>query len=199
LKLCGDGRLGERLILASGFFQQGLWGYEILADALLGAITNGRSGIKTVDVIGAMAGHGAWLGGFNRFVQRLRNVHQFAVTARIARTRKWHAKIAMRLDEGAPTAAIIGSSNLTRPSYAVAPVVNNQGWNYECDVTLWKNKELNKVFRDVDEIPDDRWIIAAIRDPKIRQPTEAKKLQQLFAQVELLTERSRIVRNPRTK
>jgi hypothetical protein len=46
----------------------------------------------------------------------------------------WHAKVAVRADQGRPFAAIIGSSNLTSTAYGVYP--NNYNW--ECDVLIWR-------------------------------------------------------------
>jgi len=59
----------------------------------------------------------------------------------------WHAKIALRVIDDQPIAAIIGSSNITRPPYCERPYLRASTWNYECDVLIWTDQvEYNATF-----------------------------------------------------
>lgn len=54
LKLCSMS-IGDGLILCSGYFQEGLYNYEILADDLLAAIQSSGK-IQNVELRGLMSG-----------------------------------------------------------------------------------------------------------------------------------------------
>jgi hypothetical protein len=67
----------------------------------------------------------------------------------MSKRKRWHAKIAIKLKDGSPKAAIIGSSNLTRPAYSEG----YSAFNNECDVVLWVDEpSANEHFRPT---PDD--------------------------------------------
>lgn len=138
---------GDTLILASGFFQEDpTRDYSILGDRLLEAIKNNNR-IKEIQVVGAMRSPAP----FHVFCERLQeNWDGELITKRAS---NWHAKIAMKLKPQlldtnnivkVPVCALIGSSNLTRPSYGVSgdrpPMVTSSlRFNYECDVLIFSN------------------------------------------------------------
>jgi hypothetical protein len=179
--LCGA-RIGSQLILGSGYFQENLRGspYSILQDNLLAAIT-GNSGLTRIEVYGAkLNGNGPWRVSFTNFVQRLRN-SRIPTRAFLARRMNWHAKVALRIGRRGPVAAIIGSSNLTRPAYGIRPL---RSWNYECDVTIWlPTKTCMNTFSKNSAAHNESIIMTAILDPQVEQPNEEEQLRRLLEQV----------------
>lgn len=176
LQLCSMPH-GDELILCSGFFQEVRGGYRILSDQLLAAIQQSGQ-ISKVELYGCMNSW-SWPARYAAFRRRLTRA-QFQVRAFQARNHQWHAKIAMRLVNGKPIAAIIGSSNLTRPPFGIAPMPS---WNYECDVTIWDNQAaLNEVFRPEEAITDrENFLIAAELAAGVTQPDELSRLTELLA------------------
>ncbi|RME56753.1 hypothetical protein D6779_10040, partial [Candidatus Parcubacteria bacterium] len=67
-------------------------------------------GQEIITVAGKLDGF--WLEHYQNFVRRLRQAG-LQVKAYVAPRKNWHAKIAIRIRNEQPIAAIIGSSNLT--------------------------------------------------------------------------------------
>jgi hypothetical protein len=99
------------------------------------------------------------------------------VDAFVAPRLNWHAKVAVRLDNGGmAAAAIVGSSNLTGPAYRES----GGNWNYECDVTLWRSElSLDAHFR-VPPPSDPFEQMIAVLDPNVDQRDEAERLRMLL-------------------
>lgn len=98
----------------------------------------------------------------------------------MAQRHNWHAKIAMRLDDEVPVAAIIGSSNLTGPAYRR----NWENWNFEGDVLIWRSDPtLDSYFRSPFQTPSRFGDIHLVLDPGVRQPDEEAQMIALFKDV----------------
>ncbi|MFC8560232.1 hypothetical protein [Peribacillus frigoritolerans] len=98
---------------------------------------------------------------YQEFVNGLRShgsVGGFKVDAYREKNDKWHSKIAIKVRNGEPIAAIIGSSNLTIPAYgekcncptSSGPCPTHAWISYkghfpfECDVLFWDEKQIKK-------------------------------------------------------
>ncbi|MCS6880723.1 MAG: phospholipase D-like domain-containing protein [Oscillochloridaceae bacterium] len=136
-------RDADDLVLCSGYIWEPAAGYKykILDDKLLDVLLRGCKGKRIITIAGKLDKQ--WLDHYKNFVRRLRQKDLY-VKPYLAPKRNWHAKIAIRLKQGKPIAAIIGSSNLTGPAYSE----NGYSWNFECDVLIWENSSrLNQLFK----------------------------------------------------
>jgi hypothetical protein len=129
---------GADMVLCSGYIWEPDYGYSVLSDDLLRVIAEGIGTNQVMTIAGKFDSRGPinWLQHYRNFCARLKEAG-VRVSAVVAPTRNWHAKIAMRMDAtGSPLAAIVGSSNLTGPAYGEG----RESWNYECDVTIWRDE-----------------------------------------------------------
>ena len=129
----------NKLVLSSGYIQEICYrnSYSILDDDLLLNIQNGlvsNSNYRFVTIAG-MFKNPRWQIQYNNFIHKLQ-INNINVTSINIRRKNWHAKIAVKLRNNIPVAAIIGSSNLTKNAYGI----NFPNFNYECDVTMWSRK-----------------------------------------------------------
>lgn len=175
-----DSPRGDAVVLCTGYVTEGekQHYYSVLNDKLLQALKTGAS--SGLEVYGGMLKPDWSADNFSRFVERLIEAG-LPVQAFVSETKRWHAKIALRLEENRPIAAIIGSSNLTGAAYA-----ENQpfDWNYECDVTIWLDEtDLNAYFSQRPTDVDDLDWLAAILDPDLEQANEEKRLLSLLDEV----------------
>lgn len=182
------------LILCTGYIteqeQKGYYG--VLGDELLTALENGCywGSIKTI--AGKFGSDNDknqsrpsptstfWLTCYRTFVERIEKAG-LAIDAYIATELNWHAKIAICLDsKKEPIAAIIGSSNLTGPAYGI-----NRGWNYECDVTIWRpDVHLNNTLGKPDTDMVDFEFLSALVNSEVAQPNEIAFMNRLKEDVE---------------
>jgi hypothetical protein len=181
LEICSIPGHGD-LVLCSGYIWEST-GYSVLDDDLLRAMRSGLAGNQIICVAGKLAITPVnWVQHYKDFVAKLR-AQGIKVTAYIAPKRNWHAKIAVRLDKaGQPIVAMVGSSNLTGPAYGE----NRYSWNYECDVTLWRDKRKWDASLSQGRVPpsDPYTLIAAIPDPEIpTQPSVADRLVVLVEDI----------------
>lgn len=169
---------GDSVLLCSGYIWEPLSGYKVLDDDLLTCLTNGCSSGHIVTVAGKLDNE-MWKDFYRNFVQRLR-FSGLKLDSYVAPKHNWHAKIAMRLSNNKPIAAIIGSSNLTGPAYRR----NWQNWNFEGDVLIWKsNPELDEHFRTPFETHTRFGDIQLLLDPSITQPDEEEQMIALYKDV----------------
>jgi hypothetical protein len=171
------------LILGSGY----IWEpppegkYHVLDDELGRAIQDGCSGGEVTLIAGMLRG-GKWLNYYENFVRGLSQRHPNVVSL-VAPRKNWHAKVAIRHDQGqVPIAALVGSSNLTGPAYKEP----HKNWNYECDTLIWPDAPaLNEYFRGLLRgFPEDHLSrLDLILDPAGRQPSEAQQIEHLRAEV----------------
>lgn len=163
------------LFLCSGFFST-----FILDDELVEAIKNNCT--RVVVIGGYLRDKNGNLDPekqqkFDKFVQELRTRDIDAVQYQ-AEHLGWHSKIALRMRQNIPVAAIIGSSNLTGPSVSE---VTNDWWNYESDVTIWlPENDLDLHFRRLEPEIGPHEVAFAVLDNSVKQPNEAERLQALF-------------------
>jgi len=156
----------------------------VLDDDLLDAIKSGLNNNEVICVAGKLSTSPVnWLKHYEDFVAKLQS-HKIPVKALVAPNRNWHAKIAIRLcPMGKPVVAIVGSSNLTGPAYGE----NRYAWNYECDVTLWKDKPLwdSVVATDQDQqSPDDVFTtMSVVLDSNVNQPSIEDRLAVLLEDI----------------
>jgi hypothetical protein len=132
--------------IASGFFN----GYQVIkethgspARTLPDAINFG-CGVTKVFASRAHVtpGHRGYALGLRSFVAAVKA--KSTVTVYESKLTSWHAKVAMRLIDDKPIAALIGSSNATVPAYSET---STGPWHYECDVLMWLDKpEYNSVL-----------------------------------------------------
>lgn len=116
---------------------------------------------------------------------------------------KWHAKIAIKVKDGEPIAAIVGSSNLTIPAYAEkcscsssASSCSLHSWSkatrtfpFECDVLFWDDAKLKSFSTSTTNVEgqsvafEDSEIIVANpeRDVKSDISKQLKAIKDLIA------------------
>lgn len=181
LEICGIPNHGD-LILCSGYIWENAR-YSVLDDELLDAIKAGLSSNQIICVAGKLAKKPVdWVQHYKNFVAKLQH-HSISVTAWVAPRRNWHAKIAVRLDgSGKPTVAMVGSSNLTGPAFGE----NRHSWNYECDVTIWKDRpSWDAALTDARETPEDPFTaMGLVLDPQIpNQPSIEDRLDVLVKDI----------------
>jgi len=180
---------GDSVLLCSGYIQT-LGRYNILRDGLLGSIKKGCGAGKVITVAGSFEDENRskyapnrepnpyWLDSYKNFIRNLRGA-KVSVEPYIAPERNWHAKIAIRLRDDEPVAALIGSSNLTRPAYSL----NADKWNFEGDVMIWSDPALNEHFRRPFNANLTYGDMQLILDPGVRQPDERYQLRALYKDI----------------
>lgn len=136
---------GEKLIITSGFISEckSFSPFQEMEPHLRSGINNGLTEIVTVA--------GRFFYKTNRyrkfygdFVKRLRNLSR-RVKVNPFVTNNWHAKVSIKIFNGKPIAAIIGSSNLTSTAYG-----SGRGFNKECDVVIWNERYVDSdIFRNI--------------------------------------------------
>lgn len=178
--------LGKDLVLCSGYIQT-IGKYNILHDGLLESIKKGCTAGKVTTIAGKFeeetqsktnttGQENYWLNSYKAFIKVL-NREKINVEPYIAPERNWHAKIAIKVFDGCPVAALIGSSNLTRPAYSS----NNDKWNFEGDVLIWVNHpDLDTYFRGQFQSKMLYGDIHLILDPDVRQLDEKEQLWNLY-------------------
>ena len=193
---------GRHLLLCSGYVQEDLWKYDVTKDiGLLEAISVGCKGGGSVVIIAGQNANDDWRKAHECFVMRLEQkaaLDGFSVRKRrTSESAKWHAKIAMKLTceenqmtsytNAKPMAAIIGSSNLTRPA-CQAPAKGL--FNHECDVVLWNDEEstvksdLLKGANEIEEQTPSSVIVATVDYLGLtNQLSEQEHLEHLLKQI----------------
>ena len=170
---------GDDLILCSGYIWEPQTGssnfkYNILDDELLDALKIGCQGKEITTIAGKLDER--WLDYYKNFVKRLKQAG-FRVKPYFAPKRNWHAKIAIRLSQGKPIAAIIGSSNLTGPAYGE----NRYSWNFESDVLIWENSQkLNGIFNETFQGETPFGDLRLVMNSDIHQMNEREQLNRIF-------------------
>jgi hypothetical protein len=178
LKWLIEAPVGDSMLLCSGYIWEPRWGYRVLDDELLVSIKKGCTSGKIVTVAGKLENE-MWRDFYGNFVHRLRS-SGVSLESYVAPEHNWHAKIAMRLKEDVPVAAIVGSSNLTGPAYRLDP----ENWNFEGDVLIWKpDPALDTYFRRPFRTQSQLGDIHLILDPSVRQPDEEAQMIALFKDV----------------
>lgn len=167
---------GDSIIICSGYIWQPDNGsYNILDDQLLTTIISNRS-LRSITTIAGKLAYKKYMVFYKNFVSRLRRT-SLNVTGFYTNRKNWHAKVAILLNQNEPIAALIGSSNLTRPAYGE----HFSNWNYECDVLIWKESpELNHCFQDINMGNNNLGVISAIFSPDIEQPSEEEQLRNIY-------------------
>lgn len=182
LEICSFPIQGN-LILCSGYIWEGST-YSVLNDDLLAAIKKGLCGNKIICVAGKLQTKPVnWVQHYKDFVNKISS-HGISVEAKVAPRRNWHAKIAIRMNsKNQPIVAIVGSSNLTGPAFGE----NRYAWNYECDVTLWSDKEQwdHVLDNHTDQTENDPFTsIETVLDPnKPNQPDIDERLNVLVEDI----------------
>jgi hypothetical protein len=166
----------DELWLCSGYIWEPQTGYKVLDDILPGLRISGLRG--AVSTIAGKLERPEWTTRYSNFVGRLKT-EGFLAAAYTARTKNWHAKIAIGLTAGVPRAGIVGSSNLTGPALREG----SGNWNFEGDVLLWKDTSLNRHFRPPDDVETRAGTLHtldALLDPTVHQPDEEAHLRALL-------------------
>ncbi|MDD2944132.1 MAG: hypothetical protein PHC51_14340 [bacterium] len=169
--------VGQSAILCSGYIWQPNTGkYNILDDGLRNAIASGCSGGSLTTVAGKF--YPSYYENYYRnFVRDLR-ANGIKVNAYYAPKKNWHAKVAIKLNNNIPIAALVGSSNLTGHAYG-----ENRNWNFEADVLIWsRNTAGSGYFRD-DDINQEMGKMELILDPDIHQPDEDAQLKSIMQDI----------------
>ncbi|RKF52133.1 hypothetical protein BCY92_03680 [Bacillus wiedmannii] len=129
----------DTLLLSSGFFQQ-----SILEDKKLVSLINKHCakliliGAQTVE---RNTGDQTY-NNYRHFARYLVcNTKKVNISIYMAKEKKWHGKIALKIDDKTPLVGIAGSSNLTEPAYSD----DCENFNYETDVLIWA-PEVDDVF-----------------------------------------------------
>ncbi len=168
----------DKLILCSGYiWEPSGQGYTVLNDELLDKLKSGCAGQEIIIVAGKLDGF--WPEHYQNFVRRLRQ-SGLQVKAYVAPRRNWHAKIAIRIRNQQPIAALIGSSNLTGPAYGE----NRYRWNFESDVLIWKNSpDLNEYFQRPFQADIPFGDMQLVLNPDIPQMNELEHLQGIYEDI----------------
>lgn len=170
--------IGDSVVLCSGYIQI-IGKYNILTDELLNSIRKGCALGKVITIAGKFDDENTyWLDSYKRFIRTLRNAG-IPVDPYIAPERNWHAKIAIRLNKNTPVAALIGSSNLTRPAYSLI----GEKWNFEGDVLIWSDPELDTHFRSGFNATLPYGDMQLILDPGVRQLNEQEQLESIYKDI----------------
>jgi hypothetical protein len=178
LKLCRM-PMCDRLILCSGYIQEPPGPYSISNDRLLSEIC-GNGAIADIELYAGMLYNRKAYGQYLNFVNSFRSLYKGTLQAYVAVPRKWHAKMAFAIGKGRPLAAIIGSSNLTRPAYGVG----FSRWNYESDVTIWLNEPAVDSYWSAPAQLDGSYSIQASLRPGINQPDEESRMRAALKLIE---------------
>ncbi len=129
---------------------------------------------------------------FIQFAQRLRS-DGVDVRAYESTHPNWHSKLAVRLSDSRPLAAIVGSSNLTLPALREG----GEKWNLESDVTIWL-PELNSHFESRDSELDAREFALLNLDER-DELNEEGRLADLFQLVVDLKKDKQLLKIPEDK
>lgn len=130
---------GEKLIISSGFIAEGpsfsLVDQRNILPYLINATSRGLSKIIVIAGKFNTPFGRIYRQKFDNFADNLR----FHFGRRVIKIpqKRWHAKVSIRISNGKPIAAIVGSSNLTTTAYGLT---TGQNWNKECDIVMWNNK-----------------------------------------------------------
>jgi hypothetical protein len=122
-------KIGDSIIICSGFFQQGRGGYFSSCEKCFCCQLK-KSG-KKITTIGIHNPN--WLPEYRLFVNFLRQ-SGVNITGRLYKGFHWHAKVYLVLDKNKPIFGIIGSSNLTRNAFS-----SSAPFNVEVDVVMWND------------------------------------------------------------
>jgi|GEM_PF-2316028 len=193
---------GDSVILCSGYIQdiiraQSSRAYSISEDELVNYLKRGCVSGKVLTIAGKLKSYGktkqpTWYTQYENFIRNLQS-NGLRVEAWSAPNKNWHAKIAIRLKGKTPIAAIIGSSNLTRPAYGIPnsnpPISSFVNWNFEGDVLIWSDAKYNAVFKEnIEEVRGIGDMVLTL-DPEVEQPDEQQQLWDIYNYVMHETER----------
>lgn len=180
-------KLGDGLLICSGYIWETNTGYSILSDSLLDAIRRGCKSGGVITVAGKLGAY-RYSEYYRNFVHRLRP--EVPTTAFRLTDDNWHAKVAIRTRQGVPVAGIVGSSNLTAPAYALnrkGSPHNRSGWNYEADVVLWSpSRTASRLLRATEpdtEAAPGFGVIDTRLVPGLPQLSEAAQLKRIYDRV----------------
>jgi hypothetical protein len=187
---------GDTVVLCSGYIQdidrvQSPRAYSLSEDELLDSLKKGCLNGKVLTVAGKLksyygTGPSEWELKYASFIRNLRS-SGLKVESWSAPEKNWHAKIAIRLKTGTPIAAIVGSSNLTRPAYGIPnslpPIAMFANWNFEGDVLIWKDSRYNSVFKENIEQVRGIGDMVLTLDPEVKQPDEQEQLWNIYKYV----------------
>ncbi len=120
---------GNRVILCSGFFQEG-GKYQASLEKNLARVLHRRS----IEITTIGIHNYNWLEKYKNFRNSLLS-EGVNITAKYTPNLKWHAKIFILKNNTNPILGIIGSSNITRPAFS-----DDVPFNYEADIVLWPNE-----------------------------------------------------------
>ncbi len=123
---------GEKLFLSSGYLNHNIASSPRLIEAI-GDGFHGFANSQIITVGGMFEGNPHNQERYNKFVYSLRQAN-FSVRQYFSASGKWHAKVAVKLRDGRPVAAVIGSSNLTKAAFCDGGKERNQ----ECDVLIYE-------------------------------------------------------------
>ncbi|QOG03467.1 restriction endonuclease PLD domain-containing protein [Flavobacterium sp. MDT1-60] len=173
----------DSVVICSGYFQENNK-YSVTGDEIVKTIlANPNFGKISYTIIGGNFGYTFrgvkpdWHNQFDSFLNSLKT-NGISFNAFLERRRKWHAKIAIGLQEKTPKVAIIGSSNFTAPAYSE----NHNTYNVECDIILLlKEKQLENHFNLQSFVTADNPLspIIANIDFDFNQPDLLERLQAI--------------------
>jgi phosphatidylserine/phosphatidylglycerophosphate/cardiolipin synthase-like enzyme len=177
---------GNSVFLFSGFVDAGVFGEE-----LIGALKESCSNGKLVLLAGMLTETNSmnWRELYAQAIAKLKEAG-IDVSAYEVPRQNWHAKIALRMNDSQPVAAVIGSSNLTHPALST----NRERWNYECDVTMWHDTALTSHFRSGGRARNGLEYAELALDPEVKdQPDIAQRLTQLYDDLKAMRRAGTIV------
>lgn len=134
---------GNRVILCSGFFQEGEK-YQASIERSFAEVLQSRS----IEITTIGIHNYNWLQKYKNFRNSLLSAG-VNVTAKYTSNLKWHAKIFILKNNTNPVLGIIGSSNITRPAFS-----DDTPFNYEADIVLWSNENriIDRMMKRIVEI-----------------------------------------------
>ena len=133
----------EEILICSGFFQN----YFKASSYCVSKEGNLAKKLKAsaANVITVGVHNASWKPAFDAFNADLL-AHGVALTPRLAKKYRWHAKVFLVSTTRGPVFAAIGSSNFTRNAFSTS-----LPFNYEADVLMWvpQAKGVSSVVREV--------------------------------------------------
>lgn len=136
------------ILICSGFFQNHFKGSPFCASKEGNLAKRLKASAAKVITVGVH--NASWKAAFDSFNADLL-ANGVAVTPRLVKSYRWHAKVFVVSTKRGPIFAAIGSSNLTRNAFSTT-----MPFNYEADVLLWvpqargASAVINEVTRQIE-------------------------------------------------
>ena len=153
-----------QVIICSGYFQENYDGgtYQILNNGILSTIlaNPNYANIEYIIVGGKFSSPtDKWKISFNKFLSGLKS-NRIKFKAFVDPNGKWHAKIAVGIENKIPKTVLIGSSNMSRPAFDEP----YRFFNIEADILLLANESKLKNHFNLEETANQNPLSQIVAD-----------------------------------